>query len=127
MKPRRAERVRTLLGAQIVFNHQNSTLDCQIRNISSDGAKLIVSSMVALPEEFSLSIPQKGRAYRARLRWRIDDTAGVEFLDSENAERAAEPSSDRMRSLETENEALRQKINELTARLAQLEHAPVAD
>jgi hypothetical protein len=127
MKPRRAERVRTLLGAQIVFNNQNSTLDCQIRNISAEGAKLIVSSTVAVPEEFRLNVPQKGRTFQARLRWRIDDTIGVEFVGADRAEHAAEPSNDRVRSLEAENEALRHKVRELTNYIAKLEHRDTVD
>lgn len=122
MKPRRAERVRALLGAQIVFNNQNSTLDCQVRNISSDGAKLILSSTVALPEEFHLNIPQKGRTFRARLRWRIDETAGVEFLGTEQADRAIEAAHEQIRALEADNEALRHKIRELTDQITQSEH-----
>lgn len=126
MKPRSVERVRSLLGGQIIFNHQNSTLDCQIRNISPAGAKLVLSSMVALPEEFELNIPQKGRTFRARLRWRIDDAAGVEFMDAEKVDASAGQLANRIRDLETENEALRQKLRELIGQLgAQESEAPV--
>jgi len=122
MKARNAERVRSLLGAQIVFNHKNSTLDCQVRNISALGAKLVISSAVTLPEEFDLSVPQKGRIYRARLRWRIDESAGVEFVQDPPDVRY-DPNVDLIRALELENQTLRQKISELSNHIEGLERA----
>ena len=80
---RHYERVRTILGARIIFNNKRSTLECQIRNISAAGAKLAVSETVALPDEFDLHVPQRGRTFRARLRWRSADGVGVEFVRDE--------------------------------------------
>ena len=118
MKPRSSERVRAFLGAQILFNNHNSTVDCQIRNISAGGAKLLVSSTVSVPQEFELSVPQKGRTFRCRLRWRIQDAVGVEFLDAASAyDLQAAVAAERVRSLETENEGLRRQVADLSARL----------
>jgi hypothetical protein len=116
---RHHERVRTILGAQIIFNHKNSTLECQIRNISAGGAKLSVSDAVALPNEFDLHIPQKGRTFRARLRWRSADGVGVEFLN-DDARAAPAPENDlksRVLELESENELLRRRVRELMVEL----------
>jgi len=46
---RTALRRTTLKGARIVFNAGRSTIDCTVRNLSSKGAKLQVSSAWAFP------------------------------------------------------------------------------
>jgi hypothetical protein len=79
---RSASRVRSLLGARIVFNNRFSTVDCVVRDISASGAKLLVTGANMLPEEFELEIPQKGRKHRVRLVWRRGDVCGVQFLES---------------------------------------------
>lgn len=116
---RHNERVRTILGAHIIFNHKNSTLECQIRNISPAGAKLMLSETVALPEEFEVDIPQKGRTYRARLRWRSPDGVGVEFLrdDARAGSASGVDLKSRMLELESENELLRKRVLELMVQL----------
>jgi PilZ domain len=72
---RRAERIRSFLRAQIVFNNRMSTIDCIIKNISPSGAKVALSSSYAVPTEFDIDIPQKGRTHRARLIWRDNDAS----------------------------------------------------
>lgn len=127
MKPRGAERIRSLLGGQIIFNNQSSTVECQIRNISALGAKLNISSMVSLPEEFELSIPQKGRTFKARLRWRVDESAGVEFLDVPKAQRADQRLNERLRYLEAENETLREELRALRRAPSQAPESALED
>ena len=65
---RRDERVRAFLRARIIFNNQNTSIECTIKNISSKGAKIVLSEALAIPSEFDLEVPQKGRTYRAKLR-----------------------------------------------------------
>lgn len=116
---RHSERVRTMLGAQIVFNNKNSTIECQIRNISSTGARLILSESLTLPQEFDIVVPQKGKTYRARLRWRTPEGAGIEFIQDDKRE-AAPVSRDlalRVRELESENELLRKRVLDLMQQL----------
>ncbi len=114
---RKVERARAILGAHIIFNNRNSTIDCQIRNISRVGAKLVLSSSVTLPEEFDIDVPQKGKTYRARLCWRDEDSAGIEFvLDATEANAEADHKL-RVAQLETENNALRLRVMELTQKL----------
>jgi PilZ domain len=114
---RKVERARAILGAHIIFNNRNSTIDCQIRNISRVGAKLVLSSSVSLPDEFDIDVPQKGKVYRARLCWRDETSAGIEFvLDATEANAEADHKL-RVAQLETENNALRLRVLELTQKL----------
>ena len=131
--PRTTERKRTMLGTQIIFNNRNSTMDCQVRNISPTGARLALSDTVALPEEFDLHVPQKGRTYRARLRWRDKDSIGVELVADQapvqapaQAPRQAQADlARRVAELETENATLRLRVIELMGKLEEKD-APVA-
>jgi hypothetical protein len=124
MQPQRPERVRAFLGARILFRQGNSTLDCRVRDISLYGAKLVMSSTVALPEEFDLTIPQKGRRYRCVLRWRRADQAGVKFLTSVS-ERGHDALAEgtKVRELEAENDLLRRRVRDLRDRLTALSKA----
>ena len=113
---RKRDRVRTILGAHVIFNNKNSTVDCQIRNISSSGARLSISDAVSLPEEFDLDVPQKGRVYRARLCWRDATGAGIAFLPDAGAA-APTDSAASLRELEAENARLKLQILELNRKL----------
>ncbi len=110
---RKQDRARAILGARVIFNHGNSTIDCQIRNISRVGAKLSLSQSVTLPEEFDIDVPQKGKVYRARMCWRDAENAGVEFLSGDSAT----PQAESLAALKAENAALNVRIVELTAKL----------
>ena len=127
--PRTSERKRTMLGAQIIFNNRNSTMDCQVRNISPTGARLALSDTVALPEEFDLHVPQKARTYRARLRWRDKENIGVELVaDQAPAPAPRQAQADlalRVAALEPENAALRLQVIELLRKVEE-QDAPVA-
>ena len=117
---RHAERARALLGAQIYLNNHQSTIECQIRNISATGAKLVIADSISVPEEFELNIPQKGRTFNARVVWRTAKETGIEFF-TPSAEEAPSDAPDevyrRVRSLESENAALRKKVAELQFRI----------
>ncbi|MDB5595125.1 MAG: type pilus assembly PilZ [Hyphomicrobiales bacterium] len=119
---RRCEvRVRTLMAGRIIYNHGQSTLDCQIRNFSEGGAKLSVPVATTLPNQFKLDVPSRGRCYTAEVRWRDRDSVGVHFREP-----AAQPhfnsgpqGADLIRSLEEENATLRRRILDLSRKLAE--------
>lgn len=73
-----APRRSTLKGAKIVFNAGRSTIDCTVRNLSSTGAKLLVTSVVGIPETFDLLLEGNSRQ-PCRVRWRRLKEIGVEF------------------------------------------------
>lgn len=118
---RRAERVRTILGARAVFNAGRSSIDCQIRNLSATGARLSLDEGLSLPGTFDLEIPSRNKTYHVVLRWRTRDAAGVQFLDatpqttSDDGTPAAE-----LETLRSENAVLRRRVAELVRRLSEL-------
>src|SRR5829696_10231895 len=108
---RRAPRLRALIGARIVFNNGQATVDCLIRDVSETGAKLIISAPVPLPDRFELIIPQKGITRRVRVAWRRATEIGVRFEDR-GSEQASAPHSEA---------ALKRRIRALEAQVAWLQ------
>lgn len=53
--------------------------DCELRDVSSGGAKIHVSSVYKLPPRFILLQHQVGVAFEVILKWRRGDLAGVAF------------------------------------------------
>ena len=75
---RAAPRRTTLKSGRIVFNAGRSTIDCTVRNLSSKGVKLGVSSVVGVPETFDLILDGHTRQ-PCRVKWRRLKELGVEF------------------------------------------------
>lgn len=112
---RKSPRQRSYFGGQIAFNRRSSLMDCLVRNISGDGARLVFTQTAAVPQEFDLSLHRNERTYRARVVWRRADEAGVVFL--EPRPQAAPVSLDivrRLRQCERERTLLQQRVEQLS-------------
>jgi PilZ domain len=126
---RSAERVRSFLRAQIIFNNRMTTIECIIRNYSATGAKIALGDTLTVPTEFSLFIPAKQRSHQARLVWRDKDSIGVNFTDAAaSAERATASTADsiaaRLRELELQNAELKKRVRVLAKKLEDLGQDP---
>ena len=75
---RSMQRRSTLKGGKIVFNAGRSTIDCTVRNLSAKGAKLLVNSVVGIPDTFDLVL-QGHSKQPCRIKWRRLKEIGVEF------------------------------------------------
>jgi hypothetical protein len=73
---RKIERQRTFLGALIVFNERTSSMECVVRNLSSEGARLSFDETQTIPERFELTIRRKKSTRCARIAWRGPTEAG---------------------------------------------------
>ena len=77
---RRSEhRMRSLKAARIVFNHEYSTINCTVRNMSGKGAKLLVENGMHLPETFELVFSDE-QHHACKIKWRKLKEVGVEFV-----------------------------------------------
>jgi hypothetical protein len=127
---RSVERVRSFLRARIIFNNRMSTIDCVIKNYSPSGAKIALNDSLAVPTEFEIDIPQKGRSFHARMVWRDKEAMGVEFMDSKDpgAVPSVQVHSDtpeqRIYELQLQNAELKGKILRLRKRLQDLGQDP---
>jgi hypothetical protein len=118
---RRSERLKSLLRAKIIFNGGSSSIECLIRNVSAHGMRLEIAESLAVPGEFDLEVPHKGRIYRTRLVWRGEGMIGVAFVPANAAPIRAEGELQR---LERENAELRAQLRLLTERLQELGQLP---
>ncbi len=112
---RKSVRDRTFLGGVIAFNNRSSTMDCMVRNLTAEGAKVTFTNTAVIPDRFDLVIDRKQRSFNARMVWRGADEAGVVFVD-EYANEAPIPLEwvKRLRNCEAEKAALQQRVEDLT-------------
>jgi hypothetical protein len=117
MQERRTDdRGRSFLGGRIVFNNRCSSIDCVVRDMSSTGARVRVSTAVMLPDEFELMVPKQGRSWKVRIAWRKPQEFGLEFLDWDGSRDAAPLEiAARLRKLEEEKEVLRARVTQLSS------------
>src|SRR5215471_18676504 len=122
---RESARQKSFLKGRIYFNHRRSSVDCLVRDISDQGAKLKFSETVAIPEAFELYIPNRDETFRARVQWRTGEEVGIAFESDEMLspsptlapDASAADLAARVRRLESEVAALQRKVNELTSDL----------
>lgn len=107
-------RTRSFLGAAIAFNKRSSTMDCLVRNLSNDGAKVTFASPSTLPDEFDLTIQRKEKCFRARMIWRRGDEAGVAFVDPAASSVIPLDWARRLRDCEEQNAALKRRVADLS-------------
>lgn len=74
---RNAPRQKVLKGAFIVLSEKAPKLECTVRNISTTGAALQVSTTIGLPPAFDLIVD--GVRRRCHSQWRTDTKIGVLF------------------------------------------------
>ena len=71
-------RHRTLKGGKIAINEGFSTIDCTIRNLSTAGAMLRVTSVVGIPDAFQLVL-HDGQTFDCVVQRRTATDIGVSF------------------------------------------------
>jgi hypothetical protein len=114
---RRTTRRKSLLRGRLYFNKHRNSVDCLIRDISGEGARLIFSDAVAVPDVVDLYIPQKEQTLRAHVHWRFGEQLGVTFAPSAESAPdqlpAAEDLKGRVERLEAELALLKRMLKRL--------------
>jgi hypothetical protein len=100
---RQNRRQKSFLRGFVYFDKRRGVMGCLIRDLCDDGARIIFSETVTIPDVVNLHIPQRDQTLRARVQWRRGDEIGLGFT-------AASPVA-----------AAPVQAGELTARVAQLE------
>lgn len=117
---RKSNRKRAILAGKIIYNDLSTSVDCLIRNISEEGAKIEIGETMILPARFQFLVPQHGRTYKARIAWRQDNEVGLEFSSEMIGGRDVNCTDDlasRLRELEGENALLRKRVIDLKSQL----------
>lgn len=75
---RKTTRTRSFKSGRIIYSDRIKTLDCIIKNMSDDGAKLVLSIPENLPDAFSVRF-NDGKERNCAVRWRIMNEIGVQY------------------------------------------------
>jgi PilZ domain len=115
MDERRASRrQKSFLRGVVYFDKRRSEMACLIRDLSEDGARIILSRTVAIPDLIELHIPQRELTVSAHVQWRRADETGLAFR---KAKTATSPREDqlikRVAELEAEIGTLQRTIKQL--------------
>ncbi len=76
---RRVPRSRTLKSGKIIVHAHTSLIDCTIRNLSAQGALLLVPNLIGIPETFELVLEADQSRHDCRVIWHGDNRIGVAF------------------------------------------------
>ena len=88
---RRSARQRVLLAGRLVYGEAELTLDCAIRDLSESGARVRLSSPVALPARVTLIEVRAGVAYDCEVSWRRVPEFGLKFLARHDLTKNTDP------------------------------------
>src|ERR1700760_2326615 len=72
-------RKRVLLGGVAVHSLRRDGANCQVRDMTDTGARIILSHAANLPDRLHLIIVRDQVAYEARVIWRKGNAAGLSF------------------------------------------------
>jgi hypothetical protein len=109
-------RQKSFLRGCVYFNKRRSAVDCLIRDISDDGARIVFSEAVSVPDIVELYIPQKEQMLRSRVQWRHGDEIGLAFGDAllgPGDPVQSRELAERVTALETELAALKRMVKRL--------------
>jgi hypothetical protein len=99
IEKRAVPRHRVLKGGMLAFSDGGS-VECTVRNISSNGARVDIADPIGVPESFTLIIATDQFMRRCHAVWSSEQRIGVAFdqgHDSEQAERVSHTSVDSMK------------------------------
>lgn len=79
---RAVRRHRVLKGGVLKFHHDFCVLECTVRNLSGNGARLVFGGdTLPVPMRFDLRVGPDGDWRAAQVRWRSDTDVGVSFAE----------------------------------------------
>lgn len=76
---RAARRVRVLKQGKMLLPNGMTVIDCQIRDLSETGARLLCGDPGAIPNTFRLVFPSDRTMREVKVVWRRPDQLGVQF------------------------------------------------
>ena len=113
---RQAGRRKSFLRGLVYFDNKHGALSCLVRDLSDEGARIVLSENVTVPETFDLHILQRNQTLRARVTWRRGDEIGLGFPGAAAATEAkldAAALARRVAELEGEIAALRKVLKRM--------------
>ena len=81
LEHRQSRRRMTLKTGRLIFNNGHCVVECTVRDLSDEGARLELPCHLDLPEVLTLSIPG-GSMRDCEIVWSSNTERGVRFLDT---------------------------------------------
>jgi hypothetical protein len=108
-------RQKSFLRGFVYFDKRRGAMSCLVRDLSEEGARIIFSQTVTIPDVVNIHIPQREMTVRARVHWRRGDEIGLAFEATPVAAVPAHESElmQRVAQLEAEIAELKRTIKKL--------------
>jgi len=125
MRPEESQpplRVRTFLKGIVYYDNRRASIECTIRDLSDTGARVAFTTLVSLPDNIELYIPQKQMTLPAQVRRRDGNEIGVSFQNqrSDEPHRAVDGNlAERVTKMENEVAAMKRLLKKLPAKALQ--------
>jgi hypothetical protein len=84
---RRSPRSRVFLGGELLIGSQFPAIDCHVKNVSRDGASIVVEGSAQLPNRFDLVIRKTNERHHAVITRNNGRQLGIAYLSVANADR----------------------------------------
>jgi hypothetical protein len=79
---RRSTRSRVFLGGELLFGSQFPAVECHVKNISREGASIVVQSSALLPDRFDLVIRKTNERLHAVITRSNGRQFGIVYLSA---------------------------------------------
>ena len=109
-------RIRTFLKGIVYYDNRRASIECTIRDLSDTGARIAFTTLVTVPDNVELHIPQKQMTLPAQVRRRDGYEIGVSFQNqrSDEPRRAIDGDmAERVTKLENELAAMKRLLKKL--------------
>ena len=84
---RRSLRSRVFLGGELLIGSQFPAVECHVKNISHQGASIVVQSSTQLPDRFDLVIRKTNERHHAVITRSNGRQLGIAYLSAAKANR----------------------------------------
>jgi len=107
-------RQKSFLHGFVYFDKRRGVMSYLVRDLSDDGARIVFSQSITLPEKVNLHIPQRDKTFRAKVKWRRGDEMGASALAAEAVAATSQESEliQRVAQLESEIVSLKRTIKQ---------------
>jgi len=112
-------RTRTFLKGIVYYDNRRASIECTVRDLSDTGALIAFTTMVTLPDNIELHIPQRQMTLPVRVQRRDGYEIGVSFQNqrSDEPRRAIDGDlAERVTKIENELVAMKRLLKKIEAK-----------
>jgi len=112
---RGSRRQKSFLRGFVYFDKRRGVMSCLVRDLAGEGARIIFSETVTIPDVLNLHIPQREQTWRAHVQWRRGDEIGLGFTTATAVAAVSQESEliQRVAQLEAQITELKRTIKKL--------------